>query len=81
MLSSECSFIGYRFQQEFHIPSLPELTVHLEAKAMGHNMLTLNPAWSVAVIRELFGDSDPALQHTAFGSHQPQTNANLGRSS
>ena len=81
MLSSECSFIGYRFQQEFHIPSLPEQTVHLEAKAMGHNMLTLNPAWSVAVIREFFGDSDPALQHTAFGSHQPQTNANLGRSS
>ena len=44
MLSSECSFIGYRFQQEFHIPSLPAQTVHLEAKAMGHNMLTLNPA-------------------------------------
>ena len=56
MLSSECIFIGYRFQQEFHIPSLPAQTVHLEAKAMGHNMLTLNPAWSVAVIGGFFGE-------------------------
>jgi proline iminopeptidase len=57
MLSSECSFIGYKYQQEFHIPSLPAQTVHLEAKAMGHNMLTLNSAWSVAVISEFFGES------------------------
>jgi proline iminopeptidase len=56
MLSSECSFIGYRFQQEFHVPSLPSQTVHMEGKAMGHNMLTLNPAWSVAVIGEFFGE-------------------------
>ena len=57
MLSSECSFIGYKFQQEFHIPSLPAQTVHLEAKAMGHNMLTLNSVWSVAVIGGFFGES------------------------
>jgi proline iminopeptidase len=50
MISSECSFIGYRYQQEFHIPSMPAQTLHWEAKAMGHNMLTLNPAWSVATI-------------------------------
>ncbi|MHB8355100.1 MAG: alpha/beta fold hydrolase [Vulcanimicrobiaceae bacterium] len=55
MLSSECSFIGYKFQQEFHIPSLPAQTVHLEAIAMGHNMLTLNSTWSVAVIGQFFG--------------------------
>ena len=54
MLSSECSFIGYKFQREFYMPSLPAQTVHLEAKAMGHNMLTLNPAWSVAVISRFF---------------------------
>ena len=54
MLSSECSFIGYKFQQEFHIPSLPAQTLHVEAKAMGHNMLTLNPAWSVATIGAFF---------------------------
>jgi proline iminopeptidase len=57
LLSSECSFIGYRFQQQFHMPSLPAQTVHLEAKAMGHNMLTLNAAWSVAVINEFFGEN------------------------
>lgn len=56
MISSSCSFVGYKFQQEFHIPLLPVQTVHLEAKAMGHNMLTLNAAWSVAVIGEFFGD-------------------------
>ena len=57
MISSECSFIGYAFQQEFHIPSLPSQTIHLQAKAMGHNMLTLNSAWSVAVLAEFFGGS------------------------
>ena len=62
MLSSECSFIGYKFQQEFHIPSLPAQTVHLEAKAMGHNMLTLNAAWSVAVIGEFFGENGLTLR-------------------
>jgi len=55
MLSSECSFIGYEFQREFHIPFMPAQTLHLQAKAMGHNMLTLNAAWSVAVIAEFFG--------------------------
>jgi proline iminopeptidase len=58
LLSSECSFIGYKYQQEFHMPSLPSQTVHLEAKAMGHNMLTLNAAWSVAVISKFFSKVD-----------------------
>lgn len=62
MLSSECSFIGYKFQQEFHIPSLPAQTVHLEAKAMGHNMLTLNAAWSAAVIDDFFGENGLTLR-------------------
>ena len=56
MLSSECSFIGFEYQQEFHMPFLPAQTEHLEAKAMGHNMLTLNPEWSVAVISKFFGE-------------------------
>lgn len=54
LLSSECSFIGFKHQQAFHMPKLPPQTVHLEAKAMGHNMLTLNPAWSASVIRAFF---------------------------
>lgn len=57
MISSECSFIGYAFEQEFQIPSLPSQTIHPQAKAMGHNMLTLNSAWSVAVLAEVFGGS------------------------
>lgn len=55
MLSSECSFIGYAYQQTFHLPLLPAQTVHLEAKAMGHNMLTLNSEWSNGVLSEFFG--------------------------
>jgi proline iminopeptidase len=55
LLSSECSIIGYRFQEEFHLPSLPPHTLHVMAKGMGHNMLTLNPAWSIGVISDFFG--------------------------
>lgn len=54
MLSSECSFIGYTYQEEFHRALMPRQTVHLEAKAMGHNMLTLNPQWSIAVLSAFF---------------------------
>ncbi len=54
LLSSECSFIGYRYQQEFHLPLLPPQTEHVEARGMGHNMLTLNPQWSVAALGEFF---------------------------
>jgi proline iminopeptidase len=57
MLSSACSFIGYRYQQEFHMPFMPAQTVHVQAMAMGHNMLTLNPAWSLALVDEFFADA------------------------
>ena len=57
MLSSECSFIGYAYQQTLHRPSMPAQTVHVQAMAMGHNMLTLNPAWSVAVIGKFFTEA------------------------
>ncbi len=54
MLSSECSFIGFAYQQEFHIPFMPAQTLHRQAQGMGHNMLTLQPAWSVAVLSDFF---------------------------
>ena len=64
MLSSECSVMGYRFQQEFHLPLLPPRTIHVQAKAMGHNMLTLNPEWSVGIIRDFFKElPNPLFQH------------------
>jgi proline iminopeptidase len=54
MISSECSFIGYEYQQQQHMPYLPKQTAHIKGKAMGHNMLTLNPVWSVEQIRTFF---------------------------
>ncbi|MEQ1534211.1 MAG: alpha/beta hydrolase [Sideroxydans sp.] len=54
MISSECSFIGYAYQQRFNMPLMPKQTQHVQAKAMGHNMLTLNPEWSVKTITEFF---------------------------
>lgn len=54
MISSECSFIGYSYQELLHIPLMPPSTVHLKAVSMGHNMLTLNPAWSLEVIDQFF---------------------------
>ncbi len=67
MLSSECSFIGRRYQEKFHLPLLPPQTLHVIAKGMGHNMLTLNPDWSVGVIRDFFKDqSNPLFQRTTL---------------
>jgi proline iminopeptidase len=57
LLSSQCSSIGHAYQQAFHMPAMPAQTVHLQAKAMGHNLLTLHPAWSVAIMETFFGDS------------------------
>ena len=56
LLSSECSFVGYAFQEQFHMPFMPRQTVHVKAPMMGHNMLTLNPAWSVALISDFLQD-------------------------
>ncbi len=54
MISSECSTFGYSFQEKYHIPKLPPQTIHVKAKNMGHNMLTLNPEWSLKIIRDFF---------------------------
>jgi proline iminopeptidase len=62
MLSSACSFIGYDYQQQFHLPHLPSGTVHLRADSMGHNMLTLNPQWSVKVISGFFAEEAGQLR-------------------
>lgn len=54
LISSECSFFGYEFQEKYHIQKLPKQTVHVKAENMGHNMLTLNPDWSIKTISKLF---------------------------
>ena len=68
MLSSECSFIGYRYQQEFHLPLLPSQTLHVMAKGMGHNMLTLDTQWSVALLADFFNDRPNPLLQAAAGT-------------
>lgn len=63
MISSECSFIGYDYQAEHHVPSLPKQTVHVRASGMGHNMLTLNADWSSRLVGDFFrGAADPSLR-------------------
>lgn len=54
MISSECSFIGYNYLERLHIPLMPTSTVHLKAVSMGHNMLTINSAWSLDAIFQFF---------------------------
>ena len=56
LISSECSVFGYSFQEKYHIPKLPAQTVHVKAKNMGHNMLTLNPEWSLKTIGDFFNE-------------------------
>nr|MCP3851635.1 alpha/beta fold hydrolase [Gammaproteobacteria bacterium] len=56
LISSECSMAGYEFQKKYHIPLMPKQTVHIEAKNMGHNMLTLNPDWSLKTITGLLSE-------------------------
>lgn len=55
LISSECSVFGYDFQNKYHIPKLPIQTKHIKAENMGHNMLTLNPEWSLTTIGNFFG--------------------------
>lgn len=54
LISSECSQFGYAFQKKYHIPKLPRQTIHVKAENMGHNMLTLNPEWSLSTIGKFF---------------------------
>ncbi|MDQ7057592.1 MAG: alpha/beta hydrolase [Ghiorsea sp.] len=56
LISSECSVFGYAFQEKHHISRLPSQTVHIKAEGMGHNMLTLNPDWSLGIVNAFFFD-------------------------
>lgn len=54
MISSECSEFGYAFQQKYHQARMPDQMIHVKADNMGHNMLTLNPEWSLGKIEPFF---------------------------
>ena len=54
LISTECSILGPAYQEKYNIPKLPSQTVHIKAANEGHNLLTLNPEWSLKTIRIFF---------------------------
>jgi proline iminopeptidase len=54
LISTECSILGYAYQEKYNIPKLPVQTVHIKAVHEGHNILTFNPEWSLKTIRLFF---------------------------
>lgn len=57
-ISSECSVIGYEFQQRHHLPLMPKGTKHILAKKMGHNFVTTHPKWTIESIREFLSERE-----------------------
>ncbi len=51
LLSSECSFIGFDYQERYHRMLFPALTQHVMVPKTGHNMITLKPVESLNIIR------------------------------
>ena len=54
LISSECSILGTAYQEQYNLPLLPPQTVHVAAAKTGHHVLTLNPEWSIATIKQFF---------------------------
>jgi proline iminopeptidase len=57
LLSSECSFIGYDYQEKFHRRFFAAATEHVMVPQTGHNMITLKPEESVRLIRQFLRNS------------------------
>lgn len=57
LISSACSFMGTHYQETYHLSKLPSQTIHVKAQNMGHNLLTLDPGWSLQVIENFFKPS------------------------
>jgi proline iminopeptidase len=54
LISTDCSILGHEFQEKYNLPKLPPQTIHVKAENTGHNVLTLNPEWSLATIENFF---------------------------
>ncbi len=54
LMSSECSILGYAYQEKYNISKLPPQTVHVKTEKMGHHMITLNTEWTLQTIRKFF---------------------------
>lgn len=51
-LSSECSFIGYEYQERRHRQYFSPNSEHVRLRGTGHNMFTIRPETAVATVRE-----------------------------
>jgi len=51
LLSSECSFIGYDYQETYHRKLFSASARHVMVPNTGHNMITLKPVESLTIIR------------------------------
>ena len=54
LISTDCSILGHAFQEKYNLPKLPPQTIQVKAANMGHNLLTLNPEWSLQTIDKFF---------------------------
>lgn len=54
LISTECSILGHEFQEKYNLPKLPPQTVHVKVENTGHNVLTLDPEWSLQTIGGFF---------------------------
>ena len=54
LISTECSILGHEFQEKYNLPKLPAQTLLVKASNTGHNVLTINPGWSVRTISNFF---------------------------
>lgn len=54
LIASECSILGYKYQQKYALPKLPSQTIFVKVEHEGHNVLTLNPQWSIQTIMKFF---------------------------
>ncbi|MCB1179537.1 MAG: alpha/beta fold hydrolase [Leptospiraceae bacterium] len=53
LISSECSFIGYEYQEKYHIQHYPKNTKHIKINATGHSMITTHPEKVIPVIKDI----------------------------
>jgi proline iminopeptidase len=51
-LSSECSFLGFDYQEKHHLLKMPAQTKHLMVPNTGHNMITMESESSIRAIRD-----------------------------
>lgn len=50
VIASECSILGYKYQEEYALPKLPPQTTLVKVEKTGHMMLTFNPEWTIQTI-------------------------------